>query len=160
MDTSVQYISMCRKAVELQKLIQLVDHRSQGYCTKHECLLAKKIYCSIPRSDFYNVVSEKTDHVEKMKKWKEECGFNHWITLFNQDQLINAVDWNDSFHIQMGKSGCSDKFHPAIILFNSKDEIVWVSDDQEASWEQLWLKFVMFLKYDKKWTGNEWKKSV
>ena len=156
MDTSEQYILMCCKAVELQKPMMLVDHRNQRYCTKHECLLAEGIYGSVQCSSYYNDLNKKKDHVEQTKKWEEECCFNDWITLFNQTQLINAVDWNDSFYIQMGKSGFSDKFHPAIILFNSKDEVVWMSEDQEKSWEQLWLKFVMYKKYNKKWTGEEW----
>ena len=156
MDTSKQYILMCRKAVELQKLILFVDHRNQGYCTIHDCLLAEGIYGSVLCSGYYDVLNKKGDHVEQMKKWKEECGFDNWITLFNQDQLINAVDWNNSFYIQIGKSSLSDKFHPAIILFNSKDEVVWASDDQVKSWEQLWLDFVMYKKYNKKWIGEEW----
>ena len=138
MDSSKEYIEMCRKAVEIQEIIKdRGDYRSQGYCTKHECLLVENQDGSAICPNFHNIVKKKRD------LWQLEfCEFDNWIILFYQDQLQGMLrEWSRPW----------DNY---LMILNFKQFIQKIYNKE--SMEQLWLAFVMLEKFNKKWDGNDW----
>ncbi len=71
-----------------------------------------------------------------------------WCQLERQDQLQEMVNWeiNDMTY--------------KLETFTEGFAIGWsfIKGNGEASWEQLWMAFVMKEKHGKQWSGTEWVK--
>jgi len=102
MDTSKEYIEMCRKATEIQELWDLVE------------------------SDKYSV-------------------FIDFVWCPRQDQLQDMVfDEDDNLRVW-----CYE-------IYKFCDSKLGQHYREYGTMEQLWLAFVMWEKYQKKWDGKEW----
>ena len=139
MDTSEKYIEMCRVAEEIQKLKPPEeDIQTHFYCTEHNRFLE------------YNSELEY--------QW---CGdWNGWhgsddqdrvIWLLRQDQLQDLLDGDlrdiaEGFYDYMTTGG-----------FNYEcPEFDGARCEEYGSMEQLWLAYVMEVKYNKRWDGSSW----
>ncbi len=73
------------------------------------------------------------------------------IWLPRQDQLQEMIDWNNygSYHTSL-KVAMLEEFYKTVKISIEPEDI---------SMEQLWLAFVMKEKYNKVWTGQDWKVS-
>jgi len=147
MDTSKEYIEMCRKSWDdLLNYIKYPDWINQGYCTRHECLLTSDQDGSEQCPIFMDIVykDELKKYEYHMKLFRaEKCG-DEWITLFFQDQLQGMVrnkflSLNNLIRSFFNWSHCTITY---AIGYNSM--------------EQFWLAFVMHEKYQKKWDGEDW----
>ena len=152
MDTSVEFIKMCEKAVEVQELWKPDD----GDFIAH--------WMPVPvENDSTKLLEKGCIHYDVvMNKWNcnwiearitgafYDLNLTHpdkfYIWLPRQDQLQGMVveRWSSVFGMISAfygwiKSPCIDSvgFH--------------------ASMEQLWLAFIVSEKYNKTWTGTEWK---
>ncbi len=154
MDTSLQYIQMCKQAREIQTLWQPVawdyivctlqqagDDRVEvisGYCTD------SGVYGhGIDGGDNCRYASYYT----KKGNWLEFKADHIWLP--RQDQL------QDMGHVS--------EIHPPFLELERWH--TWAADkgnleywDSFTSMEQLWLAFVMKEKYDKVWDGSDWVK--
>lgn len=126
MDTSKQYIKMCKKADEIQALHPQVMVGS-----------IKHYY----RGDYqYEIDSDGI-----VRFWNDHC----FIWLPRQDQLQEMVGFTEKncgwfYKFTSGHYPLPDNthFHHADTCFNSM--------------EQLWLAFIMKQEYNKVWDGGDW----
>jgi len=140
MDTSKEYIEMCKKAFEiydgryfivgdflLTKSTEFIESYVEIFA-EHDCCGGDLCY----GRKFNLVVNEEV-----------EC----WLP--RQDQLQEMVTDKKSDQKNC-KLWYSFKKYITDIILNS-DEL------ELPSWEQLWLSFVMKEKYNKIWINNDWK---
>ncbi len=95
------------------------------------------------RGDFYHIVDtedEKTCESCGNTETYIKCTKSTWLP--RQDQLQEMVDWTWIIQLHHLYKDCND------------NPQYW---GQFASWEQLWLAFVMKEKFSKVWAGKEWK---
>lgn len=158
MNTSKEYIDMCRKAVEIQEawkptegdlVWHNADHRKESgdirqFCQSLHILIngdraegrcPKMLHCSI--LGIFNL--------EDVKK----PGPKHIIWLPKQDQLQEMIssEWYKIWNIQshfMKFAGGEYPFYP------------YCSLSHFHSMEQLWLAFIMKEKFNKYWDGKNW----
>jgi len=131
MDTSKQYIEMCKKAFEIYDgryfiegdfLLTKPTEQQESYVTifaEHDCCGGD--LCDGREFNFF--VSEDV-----------EC----WLPRQDQLQEIVDMDYVGS-HIE-----------------DIKHFYTFSDVGTESTWEQLWLAFVMKKKYNKEWKGNDW----
>lgn len=144
MDTSKEYLEMCSEAEEIQKLWkpQLGDVAIKVY--RQFTLNDLGVVCVRDRysegdfflADIVNQGADGTSFSYPPKKYFDNC-----IWLPRQDQLQEMFGYNKCSLRLMEMF--YDFFVKNIKHFNSM--------------EQLWLTFVMKEKYQKEWTGAEWK---
>jgi len=127
MDTSKEYIEMCRKAEDIQTLWNFKD--------------GDYIY---------------TSHKNNEPSWRVWSGYDAWdypcvtslrdpIWLPRQDQLQDMVI--EKYKKHWGNS----------VMLGLMEEVVgWGTQYTYVSMEQLWLCFVMDERYGKLWNGSEW----
>ena len=141
MDTSKEYIEMCRKAPEIQELWK----PEVGDIAKMWLYRTKFIGCVINiHSGFVDLEQGYGNQTKKELIW-----------LPRQDQLQDIIGIGEHAD-EITKCRCLD----CVILdfykfWRDRDPI----NDGTAlltSMEQLWLAFVMHEKYRKKWDGEEW----
>jgi hypothetical protein len=124
---------MCEKAEEIQKIAPKVEDDS-GY-----------------GSFFFNADEDSVNlhHYDNDEGCNIIGGYyardERQIWLPRQDQLQKMIGDKPAYQYPLGKCIAIQKFA--------------FSNDAHAlfSMEQLWLAFVMFERYKKKWTGSEWK---
>ncbi len=129
MDLSVDYIKMCEKAVEVQELLNPKKH------------------------DWIYWPNERVSPFIFDKHPEQECGcgcFKNAILLPRQDQLQEMV---------MDKY--SDALFPAFALLESfyrklNNNLSLDDTKRLKSFEQLWLGYVMYMKFNKTWNGGDW----
>lgn len=150
MDTSKEYIKMCEKAVEIQKLLD-------------KGLPYNVVFC--PHCDDIRYVQwdsfcwrEKYGNGDKLQEWTSDYDTsdhphyhgNKAIWLPCQDQLqemvkklhpkYTSIDWVWTIS-QWGQNYVNEDYYKKLNLM---------------SMEQLWLAFVMKQKYNKVWDGKNW----
>ena len=147
MDTTKQYILMCEKANEIQEL-----HTNNNLETGN-------VYVSKYYFD-YKVLNDN-DIAEVYYDDGYNCGtrkYKYYCWLPRQDQLqemINsktAIKVSDFFWFVVGVGRIDDR-HMEIMEDADMDKI------NKFSLDQLWLMFVMKVKYNKVWNGKDWKKN-
>ena len=146
MDTSEQYIRMCERAEEIQKLDCNFVHSLYSYspecgtCPKHKWIEFGK-YCRHCGSKL------KPHKMYETREGDSHLGDDVWLP--RQDQLQEIVLDGTS---NIGR--LINPFHN----FAIGGESVPISPYPFSftSMEQLWLAFVMKEKYGKVWTGEEW----
>jgi len=149
MDTSKEYIKMCQKAKEIQKLLDKCNYGNQlvfgntfllqGYEVNWLKQYGNGKKCEQWVTDYWT--SDNPTFYGKNTIW-----------LPRQDQLQEMVKEKDLLNL-------CDRFD--LGLRENIDGIYSYTDYHKTfkSMEKLWLAFVMKEKYNKTWNGEEWKKS-
>lgn len=137
MDTSKEYIEMCRKAEEIQKLDPGYDEEGNYYYQENNP--------SLPEVGVWSGYSQYEHPMLPEKR----------IWLPKQDQLQEMVMGTDEYKIVE----LVDGFHG----FCEKDydyscASTYEFGVQSESMERLWLAYVMDKKYGKRWNGQDWGK--
>ena len=128
MDTSKEYIEMCRKA---RRFLWNKDYSFRS----GSMFLNTKSFVKEPLSFF---------HIAWSGTWKDMEDFIY--PIWQQDQLQDMAGEDTDYHTLM-------KFDTwAFTLARVYDDIII----EQLSFEQLWLCFVMHEKYGKKWDGKDW----
>jgi len=144
MDTSKEYIEMCRKAVEIQELWEPKKgdfFLLNPYDPLHKRFAIMVLGC----------------HWEKCQGCSHEISDEKCVWLPRQDQLQEMVDWesrgeNGTFYqIEALKDWASREIND--MKYSNSDEAF---NDKYDTFEKVWLAFVMHEKYGKKWSGGEW----
>ncbi len=139
MDKTKEYIRMCEHAVEIQG-----GYISDDYdICFHKGIIGTR-RSQLPGGGGSDIFIKRVEfgYVSKLrpKEWNDYC-----IWLPRQDQLQDMVKNEEEF-------GCdwSDDLIDRFYYWHSKYGV--------ANWsmEQLWLSFVMFEKYSKRWAGKDW----
>jgi hypothetical protein len=138
MDTSKEYIEMCKQAEEIQILHREIAHQNTMKWKRGDFwtdLLHRKVFV-VP--DYYDAWSDEPEYLHH----PSEC-----VWLPRQDQLQEMVGgfdagWVDWFHWR-------NTVYPHMQNPFSKE---W----RFTSYEQCWLAFVMKENYKKVWNGKEW----
>jgi frataxin-like iron-binding protein CyaY len=155
MDTSKEYILMCEKAEEIQKLkipkfsfVIVVDSfgnrgsKCQGITTAgYNCYNRHHVFML---SNPYAGISKKS------LTW-----------LPRQDQLQEMV--KEDFTTKESRLYAKISHFNNFLEIDDKEERYPLNEDlinKHPSMEQLWLAFVMKEKYQKIWNGKEWVKNV
>lgn len=131
MDTSVEYIKMCEKAVEVQdgwrpKIGDIYSSSTPQYGVQQNKI----------------VIIESTKY-HKFSKAKTSFRRRYMFWLPRQDQLQGMVTKFSEV-----------KVAHIIINVDKMNEDYFC---KFSSMEQLWLAFVMREKYNKNWNGEDWK---
>ncbi|KKM20144.1 hypothetical protein LCGC14_1648460 [marine sediment metagenome] len=154
MDTSEEYILMCKKAKEIQKLW---NHERGDFFVRE-----KEYYRDTP---FVIDFHKKIFNAHWFKKDEK------FIWLPRQDQLQGIII--KLYEDNTEKDDYQIRYKRELLnwMINSFDSFVkqnvgkpYKSNDSYPdnleSMEQLWLAFVMKEKYQKTWNGKDWEKNV
>lgn len=127
MDTSKEYIEMCRKAEEIQELMPICHINARIRCIKHQVYYgdSSQFWAGTNSVGMFDWLPRQ-DQLQEMIKIKE-CGSLSILVVFYS--FAKAI--------------------PKIECALGKYNIQW-------SMEQLWLAFVMQEKFNKTWNGKEW----
>lgn len=138
MDTSEKYIEMCRKASEIQNLWepQTWDfiYNQSAFTEPYGAVLPE----NIADSGFYGPYIEPNGKIVD--------GYEDIFWLPRQDQLQEMVDRND---LIVG-------FYKYATGNDQNCELSLSRANLSGSMEQLWLAFVMKIKHNKSWNGENW----
>ena len=137
MDSSKEYIEMCRKAVEIQGLFKAnTGDFYYCFCTDIEPT------DMFPKGFGLSIITEWDADLNSELIIRSETD----IWLPRQDQLQEMV-YNEDRPRAWDLFCDFDEF----IITHSRE-----IGDYTLSAEQLWLAFVMYEKFNKKWDGNDW----
>lgn len=132
MDTSEEYIEMCRKADEIQKLSPTTDD-----FTRRPISISKE-------GNWFYIQSVGS------------IGYNS-IWLPRQDQLQDMLDKESQLDIMSwDEMGCCIVLPSYNFGRNNDCEIFNRLEVGTLSWGQIWLMIVMHEKYGKRWDGTDW----
>ena len=157
MDTSETYIKMCEKAEEIQLANQEFKtnkniHQSSvmnGVCiVMGDFFYLPEIYTQwfdkdavwLPRQDQLQAMIIETKQTTLLSPLEK--------LLLNVDEFTNPANYCTHGEREAGM------YHQGYceICFNQRDKVF----SQFTSMEQLWLAFVMKVKYQKVWSGTDW----
>lgn len=159
MDISPEYIKMCEQATEIQNE-RLVDYTRQNgdyfyskiipwnrgvsLASHYEHYLKYHKQSSNPDTNLFIYCRQSTDCSVK-QDWPDQIGIG-FVWLPRQDQLQGMVVFKSIIKV--------DDIYIKIERFYQ-----FVNDvmGDFGSVEQLWLSFVMYEKYKKKWNGEDWR---
>ncbi len=131
MDTSPEYVGMCAKAWEIQKLRPVGREWEEGDYYHHHSDWNKCYFEAIASSD---------------NDWQTTVDRDQYETWFpRQDQLQEMVI--DKYKDHWGKA-----IYPGLM----EEAVGFASQYPYGSMEQLWLAFVMHEKHGKVWNGTDW----
>jgi len=169
MDESEQYVKMCEKAVEIQKL--WLDHDTQGdYAVPTKTIDDYQGWWTLEANQVY-IVGNDGEHDVDIED-EEDIKEGGFVWLPRQDQLQEMVCGNldeclDALH-EFALYQCfepalwedcrEDFFKNSDNSFLASPHVCIVKDEIKkfTSMEQLWLGLVMKEKYHKKWDGENW----
>ena len=142
MDCGADYISMCQKAKEIQNHIPLAWDCYLCLHNKKEEVKILSGYETDGGAYGPNVCKEDYCSFWEFKVW-----------LPRQDQLQAMLEDNVTAKedTRLYKTG-ANLIVPAFWGWFCR----YSNSNIAGSMEQLWLAYVMFEKYEKKWTGTEW----
>ena len=131
MDTSPEYVRMCQKATEIQKVWNTNDNSNY---------IAEIL-------DNYALLNIYMGHIlnSSIRILKANNQGENYVWLPRQDQLQDIFDTDFFGQLQF----FSDCFESGNTL---RQELFGTT----KSWEQIWLSYVMFMKYNKVWNGGDW----
>ena len=133
MDTTEQYIKMCEKAVEMQALWKVTEG---DFCIERDVECRTMVGCI----DDGQAVWDGDEKI--IACWHRDC-----IWLPRQDQLQEMMlEYTANSNITLMET----------LIFRIKGDGRDVYG-KCCSMEQLWLAFVMKEKFNKVWTGEQWK---
>lgn len=140
MDTTKQNILMCEKAVEIQKLWE---------ATNGDWFIAECTVWNIGNSVLSEIKEPLATMVQKKQIGMTLSGSMIWLP--SQDQLQGIYLDNRKHKLNCGQmSMFFEEWRQNELMRYGKDLINW-------SMEQLWLAFVMKERWNKTWTGEDWK---
>ena len=132
MDTSLEYVQMCRKAQEIQDAwnFELGDYFTTSMSAKHghECCIVDTFW-----------IDDQSRNPRPAP----------WVWLPTQSQLQDIVIIDDKF----GKNFYSTIKHFTSFVRGENFVCGYVDD---ATHEQMWLRFTMYYNYSEVWDGAEW----
>lgn len=130
MDTSPEYIKMCKEARGIQETWKIT--RGDSYYISHQ-----------------DVVILFDDDIENICGWADDLLIEvTWLP--RQDQLQNMVEWDWLYKTPQNQ--INSIYNTFSSAFGTKKQ--W---GQFTSHEQLWLAFVMYTKFKKQWNGKTWR---
>ena len=129
MDTTDEYIKMCGKAEEIQSHWKFEDG-DYIYGKAHGCKLEVNMWSG------YDA-------------WDYPCYPSDGVWLPRQDQLQDFLNWEHD-----GTYGVV--LIDAFYNFSKMNYKTYLFNNTKMTWEQLWLTFVMYKKYNKVWNDSEW----
>ena len=145
MDTSAEYIEMCRKATEIR-----ASHTPQIGDWYHTPIIDAWYPNNDPEPE-NRVVCEGDEHeriYNMLRPWAGYCDPSNYdnvikesVWLPRQDQLQKMFENRIKFNV-LSLNGFLQETERSNVYFDS--------------WEQLWLAYVMHKRYDKSWDGKEW----
>lgn len=163
MDTSEQYITMCEKAREIQKVWEPQEgdwaFYYDGGCSNNSHVICGHILSRAPDKNFgtllrmsreaFREVMGNTRYWMKRKDNKFDVLTGVYVWLPRQDQLQAMVMGGSEFFPRL-----NDRFR---YWYDGEID----QDGERYHWtgEQLWLAFVMHEKHLKRWDGEEWKEA-
>lgn len=131
MDTSPEYVKMCDKALEIQKLYP------RAGCDCGNCGSGKAEWGYSPRLKKM-VWLPRQDELQEMVTAQNLCGYR--IENIKKAPIIdNLLCTFEQFYRKQHWWGKAERL------------------DKRPTMEQLWLAFVMKEKFNKTWTGKEWR---
>lgn len=143
MDNSKEYVDMCRKAVEVQRLWKA--EVGDWFVTP----IGK---VDLFDKSFYIKENFICDHdIIENELWERKKIY--WLP--RQDQLQGMVNISKIFGFY-GLIETFNKFSTGkTCAFGSENQCI-AHLKQFKSMEQVWLAYIMWGKYDKKWDGQDW----
>jgi len=155
MDISKEYIKMCEKVIEIQKLwkpqngdyfyskvlpeVHILTIRKESDMACGDEVFFNNRYVYYNRT-YNSSIEDKKKEQQQIEEWKSEH-----IFLPRQDQLQEMIGGTSYFLITKMYHKCQ-RISEHICPYKS-------------SMEQLWLAFVMKEKHNKVWDGEDWKAS-
>jgi len=137
MDTSKEYIKMCRKAEEVQELWEPIPG-DFAYDIRYKDPIIIINYDKNTYIYGFNLVNELEF---------EEC-----VLYFNSENDLIWLPRQDQLQDMVYKT--SD--HPYTLIAQFFDFVHTDDMPMKTSMEQLWLRYVMHEKFNKVWDGKEW----
>ena len=133
MDTSIEYINMCTKAIEVQERWQHLpgDFFTTGYCE----VATISQWNTIPPHD-YSIINNDHETLERETPLA-------WLPKQDQLQELLFEVWNGSISLQIKIGYITDFFDT-------------YNEDQIKTMEQVWLALLMKERYNKLWNGEDW----
>lgn len=147
MDFSSEYIKMCEKAVEIQKL--------------HKIEVGNFVIWTFSREDGVLVIGGSEGDLCLEGHYRLPDDFeNEHIWLPRQDQLQEMIgDFKFCFNEMSRRHGTYSEFAKDFLFeeyIGENDTSSKDGDEWAKSYEQLWLMIVMKIKYNKTWNGEDW----
>jgi len=147
MDKSKEYILQCKKATEIQRLL---DKNKEGnYIYVEEC----DVIAVVNRPNFY---------------WLEEwgngkpCGM--WVGWYDESDYPEYYGkkyvWlptQEQLQEMIGQNLADRNFITRNMVFFA--DYYFFDRNDPVSWEKFWLAMVMLFKYEKRWDGKNWKEN-
>lgn len=163
MDTTKEYISMCEKAIEIQKLWNPTygDYLSETFIHRFNCRKVG-IYLSVTHQNFVKEYKNKDERrAEFIDEFKTEFD---WLPRQDQlqEMLMSKYAFNHrytkAYHLYV-EGFLSEHMLEDVCRWCDCDAKIWRNGKIKKWWksmEQLWLAFVMFENYSKIWDGKNW----
>lgn len=149
MDTSKEYIDMCRKAVELQDLWEPMEGD----------FILNTSATPLPPSKRFIYVNYLQQPFCNSPHWELITTMPHpfLIWLPRQDQLQNIIQdfVLEVPNIKAGVCYWSNQFLELNEFLN-----IPIDGEPPESWEQVWLSFAMYKLFNKTWENGAWKSSA
>ena len=143
MDTTDEYIEMCKKAVQIQqtwkKTIGDYFYNPPYYSPNNVSIIFDSYIRNKEEGrEYYGGTYSNNERVLDGSTW-----------LPRQDQLQDFLNWEHD-----GTYGVV--LIDAFYNFSKMNYKTYLFNNTKMTWEQLWLTFVMYKKYNKVWNGSEW----
>jgi hypothetical protein len=154
MDTSETYIKQCEKAVEIQEL------RDDKELENTVNINTLSPYTRYQNGDFIYYKGfkdpDKEDTLRQKSLWVPIIEVYFYSFYF--DDLSNIIYWwlprQDQLQEMIEKKNTRE------LLMRFTDWVEKETNSRRESMEQLWLAFVMWTLYQKKWNGEDWVKGA
>jgi len=143
MDTSKEYIKMCEKAEEVQKMRKFISG---------------EYFYGVWKTHCGDIVSETPEVY--IFDYCEDC----WYTIYPENYDEGDENKYDAIWLprqaQLQEMVGGTSYYKVSAIYELCNRISSHNDVNagKCSMEQLWLAFVMKEKYNKIWNGNEWVK--
>ena len=146
MDDTLEYVEMCRKAPEIQEAWK-PSAWDYLYCDNINAVVVNSGYCT--DAGYYGHDYDDHGGVFNCQDGDGSRDYHTWIPLQHQLQdIVKDIDM-----VQFNNPLYSLQFEFDNFVMEHKR---LPSFRKLTSFEQLWLCFVMHVKYCKVWDGSEW----
>ena len=146
MDTTKEYFEQCSKADEIQNKwkFELGDYFTTPQMNAH--------FTTPFMDDDFCIVDDFWIEDELTKRTlSDRMKTRAWVWLPRQDQLQDMINWEKDGHFGVV---LIDAFYDFAKRIHNSEPF----NNTKSSWEQLWLEFTMYEKFNKIWIKNEWVK--
>ena len=155
MDFSKEYILMCEKAEEIQKIAK--GHTDKGVGIESNNFYAHKDGYEIDMTNYvYNCTIEGYALRGETKDEQFGCAVDKREKIYEANEIVWLPSQDQLQEIISTKQFFENLDHQAIQFNNFCAWFEESKNRQFFSFEQLWLAFVMKEKFQKVWQNNEW----